>query len=228
VLAEETSISAPVAMDDTHIELPDILTDLQDKTKLTRQSIVAILIESNRLDDFKKNPQEFIDICAEAINRSKRLALVDGIKYQPLGDEYYYAQELFETEELHGYLTNMLETSKSVYEHVVYDSEGVEKGFAKQLEKNEAVKVYAKLPGWFKVPTPLGSYNPDWAVLVEINGDQRLYFVIETKGTLFADALRAVEQAKIDCGKEHFKALNTEVIFDRDDGSLSVLYKHML
>ncbi len=213
VLAEETSVSAAVAMDDSDIELPDILTDLQDKTKLTRQSIVAILTKSTRLDDFKKNPQEFIDLCAEAINRSKRLALVDGIKYQRLGDECYYAQELFETEELHGYLTNMLETSKSVYEHVVYDSEGVEKGFAEQLEKNEAVKVYAKLPGWFKVPTPLGSYNPDWAVLVEIDGDQRLYFVVETKGTLFADALRATEQAKIDCGRKHFKALGTDVGF---------------
>ena len=71
----------------------------------------------------------------------------------------------------------------------------------------EAVKVYAKLPGWFQVPTPLGSYNPDWAVLIEIDGDKRLYFVVETKGTLFTDALRATEQAKIDCGREHFKAL---------------------
>ena len=227
VLAEETSVSAAVAMDDSDVELPDILTDLQDKTKLTRQSIVAILTKSNRLDEFKKNPQEFIDLCAEAINRSKRRALVDGIKYQRLGDECYYAQELFETEELHGYLTNMLETSKSVYEHVVYDSEGVEKGFAEQLEKNEAVKVYAKLPGWFKVPTPLGSYNPDWAVLVEIDGDQRLYFVVETKGTLFADALRATEQAKIDCGREHFKAVGSEVIFDKDDGQALVFDRHM-
>jgi len=227
VHAEETAVSTPVTMDEYDIELPDILTDLQDKTKLTRQSIVSILTASNRLDDFKKNPQEFIDLSAEAINRAKRLALVDGIKYQRLGDEYYYAQELFETEELHGYLTNMLETSKSVYEHVVYDSEGVEKGFAEQLEKNEAVKVYAKLPGWFRVPTPLGSYNPDWAVLVEIDGDQRLYFVVETKGTLFADALRATEQAKIDCGEKHFEALGTDVIFDKDDGTGVVFSKHM-
>ncbi len=213
VLPEETRVSAPVAMDESDIDLPDILSDLQDKTKLTRQSIVAILTACNRLGDFKKNPQEFIDLCAEAINRSKRLALVDGIKYQRLGNEYYYAQELFETEELHGYLTNMLETRKSVYEHIVYDSEGVERGFAEDLEMNEAVKVYAKLPGWFKVPTPLGSYNPDWAVLVEIDGNQRLYFVVETKGTLFVDALRATEQAKIDCGREHFKTLGTEVRF---------------
>ncbi|MGE4501225.1 MAG: type III restriction-modification system endonuclease [Hydrogenovibrio sp.] len=213
IQAETTSISAPVAIDESDIELPDILTDLQDKTKLTRQSIVSILVASNRLDDFKKNPQEFTDICAEAINRAKRLALVDGIKYQRLGDEHYYAQELFETEELHGYLTNMLESSKSVYEHVVYDSEGVEKGFAEQLEKNEAVKVYAKLPGWFKVPTPLGTYNPDWAVLIEKKGVERLYFVVETKGTLFGDAIRATELAKIDCGREHFKALGSAAQF---------------
>jgi type III restriction enzyme len=109
---------------------------------------------------FKRNPQEFIELVAEAINRTKRLALVDGIKYQRLGDEYYYAQELFEQEELTGYLKNMLAVNKAVYEHVVYDSSGVERTFAEELEKNEAIKVYAKLPGWFKVPTPLGTYGP--------------------------------------------------------------------
>ena len=107
----------------------------------------------------------------------------------------------------------MLETNKSVYEHVVYDSEGVEKRFAEQLQKNEGVKVYAKFPGWFKIDTPLRSYNPDWAVVVEIDGHQRLYFIVETKGNLFSDALRATEQAKIDCGREHFKALGQDVGF---------------
>ena len=139
------------------------MTDLQDKTQLTRRTIVRILTDSVRLNDFKRNPQQFIELAGEAINRAKRLAIVDGIKYQRLGDEYYYAQELFEQEELTGYLKNMLtDTQKSVFEHVVYDSD-TEASFAKELEKNEAVKVYAKLPGWFKVPTPLGSYNPDWA-----------------------------------------------------------------
>src|SRR5690606_20394354 len=127
-------------------------------------------------NDFKRNPQQFIEVAADAINRCKRLALVDGIKYQRLGEEHYYAQELFETEELTGYLRNLvLDTKKSVYEHVVYDST-VERDFADALERNEAIKVYAKLPGWFKVPTPLGSYNPDWAVVVELNGQERLYF----------------------------------------------------
>ena len=211
--AEETAVSEPTVLEERDIELPDLVTDLQDKTKLTRQSIVRILTACGRLNDFKRNPQEFIDICAEAITMAKRLALVDGIKYQRLGDQEYYAQELFESEELRGYLTNMLEARKSVYEHVVYDSEGVEKTFAEELEKNEAVKVYAKLPGWFRVPTPLGTYNPDWAVLVELNGTERLYFVVETKGTLFTDALRPTEQAKIDCGREHFKALGTATRF---------------
>ena len=101
----------------------------------------------------------------------------------------------------------MFAAEKSVYEHVIYDSAGIERGFAEQLEKNEAVKVYAKLPGWFKVPTPLGTYNPDWAVLVDKDGEERLYFVVETKSTLFTDDLRDKEGAKIKCGEAHFETL---------------------
>jgi type III restriction enzyme len=207
VLAEETSIAAPVIIDETDIELPDLLTDLQDKTQLTRRSLVRILIGSGRLEDFKRTPQQFIELATEGINRTKRLAIVDGIRYQRIGDDEFYAQELFKQEELTGYLKNMLAATKSVYEQVVYDSEGVERVFAEQLEKNEAVKVYAKLPGWFKVPTPLGTYNPDWAVLVEKDGAERLYFVVETKSSLFTNDLRDKESAKIECGKAHFKAL---------------------
>ena len=131
---------------------------------------------------------------------------MDGIKYQRLGDESFYAQELFEKEELTGYLRNMLDTTKSVYEQVVYESD-TESRFADQLEKNGAVKVYAKLPGWFTVPTPLGSYNPDWAVLIDSDEGERLYFVIETKYSRFASDLRSTESAKIECGKAHFDAL---------------------
>jgi type III restriction enzyme len=207
VAAKEKAGAATVVLDEQDLELPDLLTDLQDRTHLTRRSIVRILTDSARLDDFKRNPQQFIELAAEAINRCKRLALVEGIKYQRLGDEDFYAQELFEREELSGYLKNMLkDTTKSVYEHVVYDSD-IERSFAEQLETNDAIKVYAKLPGWFKVPTPLGSYNPDWAVLVEEDGAERLYFVVETKGGLFTDDLRDKESAKIECGKAHFDAL---------------------
>jgi type III restriction enzyme len=202
-------VAAPIIIEEMDIELPDLLTDLQDKTQLTRRSIAKILAASGRLDDFKRNPQQFIELADESINRTKRLALVDGIRYQRIGEEEYYAQELFELEELTGYIKNMLNSDKSVYEQVVYDSAGVERTFAEQLEINEAVKVYAKLPGWFKVPTPLGTYNPDWAVLVEKGGVERLYFVVETKSSLFTDDLRDKESAKIECGKAHFKALAT-------------------
>jgi len=206
VEATEREGAQTVVLDEADIELPDLLTELQDRTQLTRRTIHRVLTGSGRLDDFRRNPQAFIELAGEAINRCKRLAIVDGIKYQRLGDEYYYAQELFEQEELTGYLKNMLAVTKSVYEQVVYES-GHERRFADQLEKNDAIKLYAKLPGWFKVPTPLGAYNPDWAVLVEKDGAERLYLVVETKSGLFTDDLRDKERAKIECGKAHFTAL---------------------
>lgn len=181
VEATERAGAATVVLDERDVVLPDLLTDLQDRTQLTRRTTYRVLTGSGRLDDFVRNPQQFIEIVAEAINRRKRLAIVEGIKYQRLGDETYYAQELFEQEELTGYLKNMLQdTQKSVYEHVVYDS-GIEATFADQLEKNDAIRVYAKLSGWFTVPTPLGPYNPDWAVLVQTDDGERVYFVVETR-----------------------------------------------
>jgi type III restriction enzyme len=210
VEAKETETSIPISIDERDVALPDILTDLQDRTQLTRRSLARILTESERLADFRRNPQSFIEMAAESINRTKQLALVDGIKYQRVGADYYYAQELFVDEELTGYLKNMMPSEKSVYDHVVYDSAGIEKSFAEQLEKNTAVKVYAKLPDWFKVPTPLGTYNPDWALLVQLEEGERLYFVVETKGSLFSEDLREKEQKKIRCGKAHFKALAQE------------------
>lgn len=213
VEATEREGAATVVLDEGDFHLPDILTDLQDRTHLTRRTICRILTESKRLNDFKRNPQGFIDLTAEAVNRCKRLAIVEGVKYQRLGEAQCYAQELFEQEELTGYLKNLHDARKSVYEQVVCDSD-TEAAFADQLEKNTAIKVYAKLPRWFTVPTPLGGYNPDWAVLVEEEGLERLYFVVETKGArLFADTLRPPEQAKIDCAREHFEALGTGTAF---------------
>ena len=167
----------------------------------------------NRLNDFKNNPQKFIDEVTAIITNQMRLFIVDGIKYRKIGDEHFYAQELFEDQELTGYLNkNMLETQKSVYDHVVYDSD-IEETFARAFEKSDDINLYAKLPGWFKIDTPLGGYNPDWAVLVEQDGKEKLYFVVETKSSLFSDALRPKEQAKIDCGTAHFKALGQEAKF---------------
>ena len=143
--------------------------------------------------------------------------LVDGIKYTKLGNDEYYAQELFDTEELTGYLEhNMIEAHKSVYEYVVYDSDN-EAEFAKKVEANEDIKLYAKLPDWFKISTPLGSYNPDWAVLIEKDGDKKLYFVIETKADLSDENIRPNEKKKIKCGYRHFEAIGCSGLFKEVD-----------
>ncbi len=194
--------------------LPDILTYLQNKTQLTRKTIARILIESERLKDFVKNPQKFVERVLEIIQRKKMHALVDGIKYEKIGDQSFYAQELFEERELSGYLEqNMMAVNKSVYSHIVYDSKDVERPFALGLEQNSDVKLYTKLPSWFKIETPLGTYNPDWAILIDKEGYEKLYFVVETKGSLVSEDLRLAEQDKIKCGKAHFAALETEVQF---------------
>ena len=153
------------------------------------------------------------------IKREMNQLLMDGIKYTQIDD--YYAQELFEEDELFGYLEkNMIESEHSVYDHVVFDSD-TEKEFAKSLEKDPEVKLYAKLPGWFKINTPLGGYNPDWAVLFDDDGTNKLYFVVETKGNVDVGAayssLKESEKAKIRCGKKHFKALNTGLEFTAAD-----------
>lgn len=199
--------------DSSYDRLPDVLSYLQNKTQLTRRTLARILIESKRLNDLKKNPQKFIENTLKIIQRKKMHALVDGIKYEKIGEQEVYAQELFLEHELQGYLEqNMMEVRKSLYSHIVYDSQ-TESEFAKGLERNDAVKLYSKLPGWFKIDTPLGSYNPDWAILIEKEGVDRLYFVVETKSSLFDEDLRLAEQDKIKCGKAHFAALEGGVDF---------------
>ncbi|MFA7220878.1 MAG: restriction endonuclease subunit R, partial [Synergistaceae bacterium] len=202
-----------VVVEDMAYELPDIITYLQNETKLTRKTIVRILKESEKLGDFKNNPQKFMDEVSSIIQRKMNYLIVDGIKYEKLGDDEFYAQELFKNEELFGYLTkNMIESEKSVYEYVVYDSD-VEEEFAKKLEGNNRIKVYAKLPSWFKIETPIGDYNPDWAVLVEKDNEEKLYFVIETKGKIEPEELRGREDKKIKCGIKHFEAIGNDAQF---------------
>jgi len=187
--------------------LPDIVGYLQNETQLTRRSIVEILRQSGKLELFKINPQKFIEGCIDIINEQMRLHIVDGIVYTRIGDHECYSQELFQNEQLTGYLhSNMLVSSKSPYEHIVYDSH-VESDLAREFERNNNVKVYAKLPAWFKIDTPLGTYNPDWAVLFELDGTEKLFFVVESKGTMGYDFLRPAEQGKIACGKQHFHEL---------------------
>jgi len=198
--------SQTVTLEERDLPLPDILTELQNRTQLTRKTIYRILTGSTRLGDFSRNPQLFIQNTGEVITRCKQLAVVDGIKYERLGDSDIWGQELFETKELQSYMTKLVESTKSPYEHIAYDS-GPEAAFARELEKNDDVKVYAKLPGWFRVPTPLGDYIPDWAVLVATPTGDRLYFVVETKSSAFLEDLRDKERAKIKCGEKHFEAL---------------------
>ena len=196
-----------------NIQLPDIVSYLQNETNLTRKTLVDILIKSGKLESFKNNPQKFIDKALEIIKKKMQHFIVEGIKYQKLGDDYYYAQELFEKEEVYGYLSkNMAEADKSVYDHVVCDSD-IERTFVESFERNTDVKVYAKLPGWFKIDTPLGAYNPDWAVMIEEEGNEKLYFVVESKGSLFDFDRRGGENAKIVCGHEHFRELGNDVQF---------------
>jgi len=205
--------------------LPDIISYLQNETNLTRRTLVAILTQCGRLQDFKNNPQKFVDEVSAIIKRQMRHFIVDGIKYEKIGNEYYYAQALFEDKELIGYLNkNMLEAQKSVYDHVVYDSD-VEAKFARSFEQSQDVKVYAKLPSWFTIETPLGNYNPDWAVLVEHDEGEKLYFVVETKGSTLGEMLRPIEEAKIACGQAHFKVLGETVGFEVADSFESFMDK---
>jgi type III restriction enzyme len=192
--------------------LPDIVGYLQNETQLTRKSIVKILTGTNKLGYFKINPQKFIEGCIEIINEQMRLHIIDGIQYKKIGDSEYYSQELFENEELFGYLkSNLTESEKSPYDYVVYDSI-IESKLASDFENSDNISVYTKLPSWFKIETPLGTYNPDWAILWKDGDDEQLYFVVESKGTTLFGDLRPKEQGKIDCGKKHFKELGTKMI----------------
>jgi len=194
---------------------PDILSYLQNETNLTRQTIIRILKESKTLNDFKRNPQLYMMQVAEIINRSKRLMMVDGIKYERLSDETY-DQQLFLEDELTSYKENVLASTsnRTIYDHVIYDSD-IERAFAEECEKDSDVLFYIKLPSWFKIKTPLGPYNPDWALLKEQNGEEKLYFVVETKGSSLSDHLRPIETAKIKCGTKHFDAIDTGVVFKK-------------
>lgn len=193
------------------VDLPDILTYLQNETNLTRKTIANILIKSGRLESFKINPSKYMQEVAIIIKRTLSTFIVDGIKYEKIGDEEYAVQEVFKNDELYGYLTeDIIPSERSIYNYIKYDSY-VEKSFAEKLEENESVKVYAKLPSDFKIDTPIGKYIPDWAILIEKDGEEKLYFVVETKGTDQIALLKDGEKAKIRCAKKHFKALDTEI-----------------
>jgi type III restriction enzyme len=187
--------------------LPDILAFLQRETELTRGTLVEILKQSGRLKDFTLNPQSFMTETARMINRALHEMIIDGIKYEPINGQYY-EMHLFEDEEIEEYLSRLYTVqstdNRTPFNYIAYDS-GTEEEVAKLLDADEHVKFFCKLPRWFKVATPLGDYNPDWAVVVDET--PKLYLIRETKSTLDRDKRRSTENKKVDCGKAHFKAL---------------------
>lgn len=189
--------------------VPDILSYLQNETELTRSTLVRILRESGRLDEFFNNPQRFMDAVAGILKHELHRLLVDGVKYDRIdgaGPDAEWEMLLFKNEELINYLT-ALQVAKSVYEYVVYDSE-VEREFAKRLDEREDIRLFVKLPDWFRVETPVGEYNPDWAIIK--HDDQAIYLVRETKDTRDFLKLRTIESDKVWCGKKHFETLGVD------------------
>ena len=186
--------------------IPDLLGYLQGKTELTRSTLAQILIQSGRLGEVKDNPQMFLDQALYAMQAELHELMIAGIKYERInGSEYEML--LFEENELTGYLSNMLDVDKSIYDAVLWESE-VEREFAEAMSTREDIRLFVKLPGWFKIETPIGTYNPDWAIVKE--NDEKVYLVRETKSTKDQLRLRGSEWAKIQCGKAHFSELGVD------------------
>lgn len=191
----------------TYETLPDIVRLISAETLLKRSTVIRIIEESGRIQDFINNPQGFYEKTLEIIAKNRHSLAIDGIKYIKLAGEEYYVQEIFDSSELIANLDkNAVQVENSVYDYLIYDS-GVESRFATSLDEDPDVRMFFKIPSRFKIETPIGSYNPDWAVFLEKNGEQKLYFVLESKGTTSLFDLRSPEQLKIHCGKQHFNAL---------------------
>ena len=189
-------------------KLPDILAYLQKETELTRQSIVTILADSGRLGEFAINPQKYMDAVASIINQELHKLMIDGIKYEKLTTgQTEWSMQLYKDEELKDYFDQCLAVKNSVFETIKYDSE-IERKFAEELDKREDIKLFVKLPSFFKVDTPIGTYNPDWAIVK--HNDTTIYLVRETKSTKDFEKLRNSEADKIKCGRKHFEALETD------------------
>ncbi len=191
------------------IPIPDLLSALQRETELTRRTLARILIASKRLGEVAVNPRQFLEQAGQAIRATLNRMIIDGIKYERIeGAEY--EMMLFEQHEILGYLNRMIPVRRSIYDAVEFDSD-VERRFAESLEGRTDIKLFIKLPGWFKVTTPLGEYNPDWAIVKQgDNEDERLYLVRETKGSADPMDLRSAEAAKLRCGQAHFDALDVD------------------
>jgi len=209
-IEEERVLYSKTVTAKTHLFLPDILAYLQRETELTRATLVEILKATGRLSEFTVNPQAFMTEAARRINRALHEMVVDGIKYEEIQGQCY-EMRLFEETEIQEYLNRLYaiqsRDDRTPYDYIHYESE-IERDVAAKLDNDENVRFFCKLPRWFVIPTPLGNYNPDWAIATE-NGE-KLYLVRETKSTHDSDKRRDTENRKIDCGKAHFKALGVD------------------
>ena len=197
----------------------DLVGEIVDRTGLTRKDVIAILkgIEKHVFDKFKENPEEFISKASAIINDQKASVIIEHITYNVLDDRY--GKEVFTDSTIRGKLgVNAVKANRSIYDHVMYDSEN-ERKFVSDLDIRDEVAVYVKLPDGFFIPTPIGKYNPDWAIAFYEGSVKHIYFVAETKGSMetlmFEDHTSTPEKAKIHCARQHFKAIsNGEVVYD--------------
>ncbi|MCD8083275.1 MAG: DEAD/DEAH box helicase family protein [Clostridiales bacterium] len=206
----------------------DLVGKLVEETGLTRKTVIAILIGIDKpvFDQFKDNPEEFIIKTAALINDEKATAIIEHITYDMLDD--HYGTEVFTDPTIKGKLgVNAMKAKRHLYDHIVYDSTNEQK-FATELDTNESVSVYVKLPDGFYISTPVGHYNPDWAIAFKEGTVKHIYFVAETKGSMSSMQLRDIEKAKIHCAREHFKAISSgSVVYDVVDSYQEFLNKVM-
>lgn len=184
-------------------------------------------IQQPVFNQFKDNPEEFIIRAAAIINDEKATAVIQHITYNALEDRY--GTDIFTEPTIKGKLgMNAMKAKRHLYDHIVYDSTNEQK-FAEQLDTNKDVAVYVKLPSGFYISTPVGRYNPDWAIAFYEGSVKHIYFVAETKGTLDTMKLNHItptEQAKIDCAKAHFRAISTDdVVYSVVDSYQALLEK---
>ena len=206
----------------------DLIGKLVDETGLTRKAIIAILqgIQPAVFNQFKNNPEEFILKAASLINEQKATAIIEHITYDVLDE--HYGVDVFTDPTIKGKLgVNAMKAKKHLYDHIVYDSTN-EHDFAEELDTNKDVAVYVKLPDGFYISTPVGHYNPDWAIAFYEGKVKHIYFVAETKGSMNSMQLRLIEESKIHCAREHFKAISSgNVVYDVVDSYKSLLEKVM-
>lgn len=187
----------------------DLVGELVQRTGLKRSTIVSILtgIKAETFGMYRKNPEEFIIRAGNIINEQKAIAVIEHIAYHKM--EQRYDASIFSEHELRGRIgIDAIQSEKSLYDLVVVDSQGVEKRFAEELEQQDIVEVYTKLPRGFYINTPVGKYNPDWAIVFREGAVKHIYFVAETKGSEDITQLRGIESAKIECAKRHFASIS--------------------